>query len=153
MNSPPDFARIDRLVEEYTSYRQKTEKLSADDIVERVMKYFDSGDYPNILYMWDNHVSLMLEAADPHDVHEANVSEFYMHIHCATCPFRQSFIRDMPNPGAAAKIAARSMTIFKHYVETKGKTLAGTPEFHVGAMYFMHLSVYVLTISDALFHV
>jgi hypothetical protein len=57
-----------------------------------------------------------------------------MHIHCATCPFRQSVIRDMPNPSAAGRLAARSMTIFKHYVDTKGKELASTPEFHVSKL-------------------
>ena len=135
MEEPPDFARIDKMVQEYLSYRQSAqsagEKLSPDDIVEKMMKYFDTGDYPNILYLWDTYVSERLDTADAHVVHEATVAEFYMHIHCATCPFRQSSIRDMPNPGAAGKVAARAMTIFKHFVETKGKSLATTPEFHV----------------------
>lgn len=131
----PDFSRIDRLVKEYVDYRQVNpisgNVASPDDILEKIMKCFDTGDYPNILYLWDSHVSQKLNGAEAHLVHEANVAEFYMHIHCATCPFRQSFIREMSNPSAAGKIAARSMTIFKHYVETKGKGLASTPEFHV----------------------
>lgn len=138
MEEPPDFVRIDKLVQEYLTYRQSApsapsagDKLSPDDIVEKMMKYFDTGDYPNILYLWDTYVSERLDTADAHVVHEAGVAEFYMHIHCATCPFRQSSIRDMPNPGAAGKVAARAMTIFKHFVDTKGKSLAATPEFHV----------------------
>jgi hypothetical protein len=130
---PPDFAYIDRMVKEYIAFREQPPcaDCSPDETVEKIMKAFDTGDYPNVLFLWDSWVSQKLSLSDPVVVHEAAVAEFYMHIHCATSPFRQTTIAQLPNPVAAAKLAARSMTIFRHYVETKGKALAATPEFHV----------------------
>jgi hypothetical protein len=45
----PDFSSIDKMVQEYTNFRQSEQmagdKLSPDDIVEKIMKCFDTGMY------------------------------------------------------------------------------------------------------------
>lgn len=156
MTGVPDFVYIDKLVKEYQAYREAPpmEHCSPDETVEKIMKCFDTGDYPTILYLWDNSVSQRLGTADPLVVHEASVAEFYMHVHCATTPFRQTTIANLPNPGAAAKLAARSMTIFKHYVETKGKALAATPEFHVSSVNYCRNAgqTFAMSCSDINLH-
>ena len=124
----PDYAFIDRLVKEYTEFRDESraspDQQLGDDIVDRIMKAFDCGDYPTILTLWDSYVAQKLHPDEDAALQDdADVAEFYMHLHCATCPFRQSIMKSMGSPAAAAQLAARSMTIFKHFIESKGKHL------------------------------
>ena len=141
-NPAPDFVYLDRLVKEYLTYREQPPvDDSPSELVEKIMKCFDNGDYPTILYLWDQCVAVKLSTKDSVDLHDASIAEYYMHIHCATNPFRQSTIANQSSPGEAAKLAARSMTIFRHFVESKGKKLSSTPEFHVSHVY-MHRYIY-----------
>jgi hypothetical protein len=141
----PDFEHLDGLVQEYISYRSEEKKKQSEkrgqgneaaqypgvDVVDRIMKAFDSGDYPSSLSLWDSYVSQTLDPADPVQCLEADVAEFYMHLHCATCPFRGAMMSMMAGPKQAAQLAARSMTVFKHYLSSKGRSMLSSPEFKV----------------------
>jgi hypothetical protein len=144
----PDFEHLDGLVQEYTTYRNdekkrrpekrgqgnETANYPGSDVVDRIMKAFDSGDYPNSLTLWDSYVAQALDPADPVQCLEADVAEFYMHLHCATCPFRGAMMSMMAGPKQAAQLAARSMTVFKHYLSSKGRSMLSSPEFKVRSL-------------------
>lgn len=146
----PDFEHLDGLVHEYVTYRQEEKRRQTDGqqgaaqypgstVVDRIMKAFDCGDYPNSLSLWDSYVTQALDPADPVQCLEADVAEFYMHLHCATCPFRSAMMSMMAGPRQAAELAARSMTIFKHYLSSKGRNMLSSPEFKVRYRNFVFL--------------
>ena len=144
MSEVADFKSIDKMVSEYMEFRQSDSRETdrSDEIVEKFMTLFDLGDYENLIHLWDIYISQKLDLVDSLVVQDASIAEFYMHVHCAICPFRPSVTNAIKNPAIAGKMAARSMTIFKHYVEIKGKLLVSSQEFHVSTFYIFYNTTY-----------
>jgi hypothetical protein len=143
-----DLEKIDQLVEEYLKYRNYHEtfssfqnerkiifernnilKIPVDDINDRVVKALEKSDTLRLLTLWDTYVTQTLDPQNPELVTNARITEFYLHLYCATNPFRDEILKTVKSPSEAAKYAARSMTIFKHFLETRGRRLLKTPEF------------------------
>jgi len=145
---------IDQLVEDYLKYRnyhesfhilqkerkernEKNSKLSLqlqqsqqlNDINERILKALEKIDTLKLLTLWDTYVTQTLDPLNSELVISARIAEFYLHLYCATYPFRDEVLKNVKSPSEAAKFAARSMTIFKHFIETRGRRLVKTPEF------------------------
>ena len=53
----------------------------------------------------------------------ALASEFNMNLFCLTGAFRSEIVKSFETPAMAAKNAARTMSIFKNYIDTRGKNL------------------------------
>jgi len=143
---PQELERLDTLVSEYLLFRsfKQTQqqlfldkrspatKLNGDDaaarnqrsIIQRILNALDSGDYPRILTLWDTYISQKIGTVKSTLLNaEARDSEFLVNLNCAVYPFRSSVIQQAGTPEVAAKVAARSMAMFKHYVETRGVRL------------------------------
>ena len=148
MQEEIDLNRLDDLVSEYLSFRGYTSALkhlgvdritktkSSDDkpnsdILSRIVSAFDRGDYPIVLSLWNAYVVQVSSAFSSEVQIDAKRAEFYVNVYCASYPFRNEVIREAGSPEVAAKLAARSMTIFKHFIETRGKESLKLPEFQI----------------------
>jgi len=137
---------LDQLVENYLSYRNfknsvkalSEERLSSkpsndvddrQDVIDRIMKSLEKSDSLRLFTLWDTYVTQTLDHQSPDIILEARVAEFYVHLYCATYPFRSEVLQTVNSPNVAAKYAARSMTIFKRFLELRGKRLLKMPEF------------------------
>jgi len=138
---------VDQLVEDYLKYRNYRESYQAmklerkasseirttdsnnKDITDRIMHALEKCESLRLLTLWDTHIIQTLHVHPPETVAAARVAEFYLHLCCATHPFRDDTLRTINSPAEAAKYAARSMTVFKNFTETRGKRLLKTPEF------------------------
>ena len=137
---------LDQLVENYLKFRnfgrtasvlseeRKGEYVNKEledrnDVIERIMKSLEKCDSLRLLTLWDTYVIQVLERHSPDMVAEARITEFYIHLYCATYPFRGEVLETANSPNVAAKYAARSMTIFKHFLEQRGRILLKMPEF------------------------
>lgn len=138
--SQRDLEKLDDLVSEYLlfrSYKSTQQQLFLDKkssslessrlqrgIVNRIMGALDSGDYPRVITLWDTYILQKLGTMKPTSLHsEARDAEFLVHLLCALYPFHPEVIQNCGSPIVAAKVAARSMTIFKHFLETRGSRL------------------------------
>jgi hypothetical protein len=143
-----DFDSIDQLVEDYLKFRNYHEafyslqkerklmnernnllKIPTNDINDRIVKALEKSDTLRLLTLWDTYVTQTLDPQNSGLVTNARITEFYLHLYCATNPFRDETLKNVKSPSEAAKYAARSMTIFKHFLETRGRRLLKTPEF------------------------
>ena len=104
---------------------------NSEEIIENIMKSFSEGDYPRVLTLWDAYVVQSLRDRSAQIGAEARVAEFYINLQCATFPFRNNVLREVGAPNVAAKLAARSMTIFRSYIESRGKSILQNQEFQV----------------------
>lgn len=86
-------------------------------IISRIVSAIVNGEYTTALTLWDTYVT----ASNQNQ--EADSAEFTMNLFCAIYPFRSDVIKSAGNPKVASKVAARQMTIFKHYIESKGYDL------------------------------
>lgn len=143
---PNELEKLDKLVSEYLLFRsfKQTQqqlfldkrspaaKLNTDDagarnrraIIQRILNAIDSGDYPRILTLWDTYITQKIGTLKSTALNsEARDAEFLVHINCAIYPFRSDVIQKAGAPEVAAKVAARSMSMFKHFVETRGARL------------------------------
>jgi len=137
-----ELERLDTLVSEYLlfrSFKQTQHQLFLDKrsptkstetgrheraIVQRLLVALDSGDYPRLITLWDTYISSKIGTVKSTVLGaEARDAEFLMNLSCAIYPFRGDVIASAGSPSVAAKVAARSMTIFKHYLETRGARL------------------------------
>ena len=139
-------AELDTLVEGYLNFRQcddankaftaarkplvaqkvfkRIKKPPSPPMLERVLAAFDDGDYPLLLSLWETFiVQQALEYVPPELEESRRNAEFLCNLHCAIYPFRSEVMRKAGAPDVAAKVAARSMTIFKHFIETRGANL------------------------------
>ena len=147
-----DFDQMDSLVGDYLSFRnyfdsaevleeerqrpqrrasQVTAKANPEAVKERILSSFIQGDYPRILTLWDTYIIQALKDRSAQIAAEARTAEFYINLQCATFPFRSDVMKKLGNPGVAARTAARSMTIFRHYLESRGKNMVTMREFSV----------------------
>ena len=148
-----NFNDIDKLVEDYLIFRNyhecakklhveretRSETGKGEDVMGRtsdekgirdaIMTALETSDSLRLLTMWDNHVTQGLQNLSSEMIGEARNAEFYLHLYCAIYPFRDDVVRSLKTPAEAAKYAARSMTVFKHYIEARGRRLLKTPEF------------------------
>lgn len=137
---------LDQLVENYLKFRKfpkaaaalADERTDADnnkeledrhEVIERIMKSLESCDSLRLLTLWDTYVTQVLNQHPQETIAEARVAEFYLHLYCATYPFRGEVLESANTPDVAARYAARSMTIFKHFLEQRGRRLLKMPEF------------------------
>ena len=132
---------LDALVSEYLlfrSFKQTQQQLNLDKktpqrsesnrqqraVVQRITKSLDAGDYPLLISLWDSYIVQKIGTVKSISLNtEARDAEFLCHICLAIYPFRSEVISSAPSPSVAARVAARSMTIFKHYLETRGARL------------------------------
>lgn len=138
---------LDLLVNEYLIFRDcletsrhftlETEKKSdslqndKEELVKKFEAALENTDTITLLETWDDIVVHQLELRSESVIAAAKISEFNIHILCATLPFRSSFLKVNKSPSIAAKAAAHSMSIFKKFVETRGKPLLKNPDFAV----------------------
>ena len=144
---PVELERLDTLVSDYLVFRSfkqtqqqlfldkrtPASKLNADDagarnrrtIIQRILNALDGGDYPRILTLWDTYIAQKIGTVKSMALNaEARDAEFLVNLNCAIYPFRPDVIQTAGSPDVASKVAARSMTMFKHYLETRGARLA-----------------------------
>jgi hypothetical protein len=86
-------------------------------VISRIVSAVVNGEYTTALTLWDTYVISSSQNQ------EADSAEFIMNLFCAIYPFRSDVIKSAGNPKIASKVAARQMTIFKHYIESKGYDL------------------------------
>ena len=147
--SEAELERIDSLVSEYLlfrSFKQSAQQLFLDKrlpninkesgrhqraTIQRLMNALDNGDYPRMLQLWDSCIQQKIGSVKSSLLGaEARECEFLVHLCCAIYPFRSEVIQIAGSPAIAAKVAARSMTIFKHFLVTRGNRLVqGDREF------------------------
>lgn len=60
---------------------------------------------------------------------EGFIVEFLLHLFCTSFVFRADTVKHYKSPGEIAKVAARAMTIFKHYTETRGSKVLLLDEY------------------------
>ena len=132
-------AELDHLVDGYLKFRdcpdatkafaaqrkphivQKVKKVKKPPVADRILAAFDDGDYPLLLSLWETFiVQQALDFVPPDLEGSRKTAEFLCNLHCAIYPFRSEVMRRAGAPDVAAKVAARSMTIFKHFMETRG---------------------------------
>ena len=140
-----ELERLDTLVSEYLlfrSYKQTQHQLFLDkrspaiklssntearnqrQVISRILNSLDSGDYPRMITLWDSYVAQKIGTLKSTALNsEARDAEFVLNLCCAIYPFRPEVIETAGSPSVAAKVAARSMTIFKHFLETRGARL------------------------------
>jgi len=135
-----DYSQLDTLVGEYLvfrGYKQSSQhfgqerqfphrSLSYSDsraITERIMSSLSGGDYPRALVLWDTYVVQFLPGRSVAINTDARTAEFILNLYLAVFPFRSEVIKSAGTPKIASATAARSMTIFKHFVETRGTRL------------------------------
>ena len=139
VHGAPDYSRLDEVVMEYLSWRgyrqsmhtlngeRKTVRAQSQDdqrqIVERILASVLSGDYPRALLLWDSYIVQVLPGKSASLNSDARTIEFILNLFLAVYPFRTEVIKDAQSPKVASATAARSMTIFKHYLEAKGARL------------------------------
>ncbi len=143
---PTELERLDTLVSDYLVFRSfkqtqqqlfldkrsPANKLNSDDsgarnrraIIQRILNAMDSGDYPRTITLWDTYIAQKIGTVKSMSLNaEARDAEFLVNIGCSIYPFRSDVIQNAGSPDVAAKVAARSMTMFKHYVENRGARL------------------------------
>ena len=113
------------------SDRTQAPHVEPGAVKERILGAFMAGDYPRILTLWDTHIIQALKDRSAQIAAEARTAEFYINLQCATFPFRSDVMKNAGTPGVAARAAARSMTIFKHYLESRGRQMMGNRDFAV----------------------
>ena len=136
--SEGELERLDSLVSEYLlfrSFKQTQAQLFLDKrlpsinkevgrqqrtTVQRLLNALDNGDYPRMVALWDSFITARSSERSKSLSVEMREVEFLVHLTCAVYPFRSEIIQIAGSPAVAAKVAARSMTIFKHYLETRG---------------------------------
>jgi hypothetical protein len=138
-----ELERLDTLVSEYLkfrSYKQTQHQLFLDkrspikqtdtaarqqrQTIQRFLNALDGGDYPRMLTLWDTYVSSKIGTVKSTALNaEARDAEFIVNLCCAIYPFRAEVIETAGSPAVAAKVAARSMTIYNHFLETRGARL------------------------------
>jgi len=106
-------------------------------VADRILAAFDDGDYPLLLSLWETFIvqpaldrlassptSSSSSSPTPSALEEQRKNaEFLCNLHCAIYPFRADVMRRAGSPDVAATVAARAMTIFKHFMETRGHDL------------------------------
>lgn len=100
-----------------------SEQLALRSCRDRVMSALESGDYPQALTLWD---ALVIQTLNNRSVamnNEARTAEFILNLFLAIYPFRSEVIKSAGTPRIASATAARSMTIFKHFLESRGHRL------------------------------
>ena len=141
---------VDDLVEDYLLYKSyntalrnfrqdrytvssstNDDEYSARERIDRILSAFSSGDYPTLLHLWDSIVVKNLHKRSPDVAVESNKVEFLINVHCGVFPFRVEVMQKAKHPNVAAKVAARAMTIFKHYITMRGRPLLSTGEFKI----------------------
>ena len=135
--------RLDSLVSEYLlfrSYKQtqaqlfmdkrsptkrsETDARNARNQIMRFLSALDGGDYPRMVTLWDTYVGSKIGTVKSTALNaEARDAEFIVNLCCAIYPFRAEVIENAGSSGVAAKVAARSMIIYKHFLETRGARL------------------------------
>ena len=135
--------RLDSLVSEYLlfrSYKQTqaqlfmdkrsstkrsdTDARNARNQIMRFLSALDGGDYPRMVTLWDTYVGSKIGTVKSTALNaEARDAEFIVNLCCAIYPFRAEVIENAGSSNVAAKVAARSMVIFKHFLETRGARL------------------------------
>jgi hypothetical protein len=147
-----DLTELDQLVSDYLVFRQfygsarqlniDRASINASDSIDvdtkesevvlaNIEHAMHVNDCAQLLTLWDKYVVQTLELRSESIIAAARATEFNLHVYCATHPFRPKFISSAQTPNAAAVAAARSMTIFKHFVEFRGKPLLKNPDFSV----------------------
>jgi len=138
---------LDQLVENYLKFRKFHKAATAlaeerhegdgtskeledrHDVIERIMKSLETCDSLRLLTLWDTYITQDLDQHPSETISEARMAEFYLHLYCATYPFRGEVLESANAPDVAARYAARSMTIFKHFLDQRGRCLLKKPEF------------------------
>jgi hypothetical protein len=130
---------LDQLVSEYLIFRKCEDASRAFEFREefkrvsdsvpnnlisvsaKILIAFDEGDYESLLKLWEENI-VQPSQESMHDdlIYEVKAAEFLCNLHCAVYPFRLEGIKKAGTPQIAAKTAARSMTIFKKYFESRG---------------------------------
>jgi hypothetical protein len=127
------FRKFGKSVEALAAERQEAKNIkeleNRDDVIDRIMKSLEKCDSLRLLTLWDTYVIQVLDEHPAETVAEARVAEFYVHLYCATYPFRGEVLETVNTPDVAARYAARSMTIFKRFLELRGRLLLKMPEF------------------------
>ena len=132
--SRDELERLDTLVSEYLlfrSYKQTQHQLFLDKrspvkqsnviernkrtTIQRFLNALDGGDYPRMLTLWDTYISSKIGTVKSTALNaESRDAEFVVNLCCAIYPFRADVIERAGSSVVAAKVAARSMTIFNH---------------------------------------
>jgi hypothetical protein len=152
---PQELERLDTLVSEYLVFRSfkqtqqqlfldkrsPASKLGGDDsgsrnrraIIQRILNALDSGDYPRCITLWDTYISQKIGTVKSMALNtESREAEFLYNLACGIYPFRSHVIKEAGSPDVASKVAARSMTMFKHYVQNRGiKLVQNGEEFSI----------------------
>jgi len=116
----------DRQVKSIVSARETNREIYGS-----LIESFLRGDYSTSLTLWNNHVISEMLTLSRAMQSELKKIEFYVNIYMATYPFRNSSIEAAGSPDLAAKDAARAMTIFKHFLESRGKDTLKTSQFQI----------------------
>ena len=140
-----ELEKLDQLVSDYLlfrSFKHTQQQLFLDkrqpllghreqsgrhlrDTIQRILNALDNGDYPRLVTLWDTYVTQKIGTVKSTLIAvEAREAEFLANLLCSIYPFQSEVIQSAGSPAVAAKVAARSMGIFKHYLESKGNRLA-----------------------------
>lgn len=93
---------------------------SNSEIAKSILTTLDHGDYPAFIGLWDKNITNLTLSMGSEVVDASLRIELLGHVILATFPFRLSQVEKVGSPKAIAAVAARSMTIYKHYIESRG---------------------------------
>jgi len=141
-----ELEKLDKMVSDYLlfrSFKQTQQQLFLDKrsslhgngqtkeggrhqraTIQRILNALDNGDYPQLVTLWDSFITQKIGTVKSSLLAaEAREAEFLANLCGAIYPLRPEIIQIAGDPALAAKVAARAMTIFKHYLETRGARL------------------------------
>ncbi len=91
------------------------------EVFQFFKRAFSQGDYPGLLNLWDIYLVPLLQQQLGADEEIAVLKlEFQLHLYMAIYPFKLEVVKTLNNPQRAGSMAARSMAIFRHYIESRG---------------------------------
>jgi hypothetical protein len=100
-------------------------------VLREFTQAFESGDHVDLFILWQNHIPrplLRLNSTHPSSLAAMSL-EFYLNLHCALYPFRDSFLSKCSSLDQVTEACGKSMSIFRRYIESRGSSLSQTPEF------------------------
>ncbi|GMH60439.1 hypothetical protein TL16_g03051 [Triparma laevis f. inornata] len=101
-------------------------------ILSEFLQSFSTGNHVDLFILWQNHIPrslLRLNSESTPEHQSAMQLEFYLNLHCAVYPFRDEVLRRAKSLEEVTTACGKSMSVFRRYIESRGKTLSQTPEF------------------------
>jgi len=121
---PPPLTAYDLVATDATS-------RAVDGNIADFASAFDDANHVDLFILWQNHIPrdlLRLNSTNP-NAPEAMELEFYLNLHCATYPFRDEAMITCHSLEEVTEQCGKAMSIFRRYIESRGKGLSHEPEF------------------------